>query len=124
MSSSVAARRCPHAAAAGGPSSRRRRLWHRALAQPAEEASQLLDGVCVVLVAPKTPGNIGAAVRLAANFEVAQLAVVAPRCSLEHEDVQTLARSGPASTAVLANLQVYPDLAAALSDTTGARWRA
>lgn len=35
-----------------------------------DELPLLLSGVRIVLVAPKTPANIGAVLRVAANFEV------------------------------------------------------
>jgi hypothetical protein len=40
----------------------------------------VLDHVRVVLVSPKTVGNVGAAARLCANFECNDLWVVSPRC--------------------------------------------
>jgi len=39
----------------------------------------------VVLVRPRYPGNVGAAVRVAANFSVAELALVEPACPLDDE---------------------------------------
>lgn len=42
---------------------------------------QLLQSVRVVLVAPKTPANIGAVARVCANFEAPELWLVAPRCN-------------------------------------------
>jgi hypothetical protein len=47
-------------------------LERRPQAPPAtaDELPLLLTGVRVVLVSPKTPGNIGAVLRVAENFEV------------------------------------------------------
>jgi tRNA (cytidine32/uridine32-2'-O)-methyltransferase len=39
----------------------------------------------VVLVRPRYPGNVGAAVRVAANFSVTEVALVEPACSLDDD---------------------------------------
>jgi tRNA G18 (ribose-2'-O)-methylase SpoU len=48
---------------------------------------QLLQSVRVVLVAPKTPANIGAVARVCANFEAPELVLVAPRCDPADGDI-------------------------------------
>lgn len=48
---------------------------------------QLLQSVRVVLVAPKTPANIGAVARVCANFEAPELWLVAPRCDPADGDI-------------------------------------
>lgn len=72
----------------------------------------LLPNVNVVLVAPKEPGNIGAALRVAANHGVGGLTVVAPRCDPLGSDVHRLACESP----LLRTMQVLPSLRDALAD--------
>jgi TrmH family RNA methyltransferase len=45
----------------------------------------------LVLVAPRTPGNVGACARLAANFGVDDWVIVAPQCSWDGWDAKKLA---------------------------------
>ncbi|WIA30566.1 hypothetical protein OEZ86_000649 [Tetradesmus obliquus] len=78
-------------------------------------AANVLEQVRVVLVAPKTPANIGAVARACANFETTSLWVVAPRCDPYDGEVEKVA-CGPE---VLKRMTVVDDLQQALSDTIG-----
>jgi hypothetical protein len=75
----------------------------------------LLGDVRVVLVAPKTPANVGAAARACANFEALDLVVVAPRCDPRDDDAHRVA----VGRRVLDGLTVVDALADALADCTG-----
>lgn len=78
----------------------------------AEPPRLLLPNVNVVLVAPKEPGNIGAALRVAANHGAGGLTVVAPRCDPLGPDVHRFACQSP----LLDTMQVLPTLRDALAD--------
>ncbi len=76
-----------------------------------------LSNIQVVLVRSKFPENIGAAARAIANMGLGGLRLVAPE-RLWPEPMARLASSG--GQAVLAAMQVYPDLASALGDCLAA----
>lgn len=67
----------------------------------------------VVLVSPKTPGNIGAAARAMLNMGASDLRIVAPRC--DHLDSQSVAMSVHAED-ILRGASLYPTLREALAD--------
>jgi tRNA/rRNA methyltransferase len=67
----------------------------------------------VVLVEPAGPRNVGSVARLCANYEVAELRLVAPRCDPCGEESRQMAVHG---AAMLERATVFPDLAAALAD--------
>ncbi|KAF6257430.1 SpoU rRNA methylase family-domain-containing protein [Scenedesmus sp. NREL 46B-D3] len=96
------------------------RLTQRALSADDEQlipagAAHVLDQVRVVLVAPKTPANIGAVARGCANFETTHLWVVAPRCDPYIGEVEKVA----CGEEVLKRMTVVNDLQQALNDTIG-----
>ncbi len=74
----------------------------------------LLSDVRVVLVAPKTPLNVGAAARACANFEALDLWVVAPRCDPLAGEAWKIA----CGDAVLSRARVVDSLQEALADCT------
>ena len=67
----------------------------------------------VVLVEPAGPRNVGSVARLCANFEVAELRLVAPRCDHRGEEARQMAVHG---AAMLERARLFPSLAAALAD--------
>ena len=67
----------------------------------------------VVLVEPAGPLNVGSVARLCANFEVAELRLVAPRCDHLGAEARLLAVHG---AWVLEQARLFPSLAAALAD--------
>lgn len=67
----------------------------------------------LVLVEPAGPLNIGSIARLCANFDVAGLRLVAPRCDPFGEEARRMAVHG---LDLLQRARLYPDLAAALAD--------
>ncbi|WP_425147368.1 RNA methyltransferase [Deinococcus sp.] len=69
--------------------------------------------LAVVLVSPKTPGNIGAAARAMLNMGASDLRLVAPRCN--HLESEAVAFAVHAEH-VLRGARLYPTLAAALAD--------
>jgi tRNA/rRNA methyltransferase len=71
------------------------------------------DQLCVVLVAPRNPLNIGAAARAMSNFGFLHLRVVNPYAVAFRE-----ARSAVGASALLANAQEYQSLADAIADCT------
>ncbi|MEF2276714.1 RNA methyltransferase [Deinococcus sp. YIM 134068] len=82
--------------------------------------------LAVVLVSPKTPGNIGSAARAMLNMGASELRLVAPRC--DHLDSQAVAMAVHAAD-LLRSARVYPTLREALADRdvsvgTSARLRA
>ncbi|MCP2014093.1 tRNA/rRNA methyltransferase [Deinococcus sp. HSC-46F16] len=82
--------------------------------------------LAVVLVSPKTPGNIGSAARAMLNMGARDLRLVAPRC--DHLDSQAVAMAVHAAD-LLREARVYPTLRDALADRdlsvgTSARIRA
>ncbi|MBM5806937.1 MAG: TrmJ/YjtD family RNA methyltransferase [Cyanobacteria bacterium M_surface_10_m2_179] len=69
--------------------------------------------VVVVLVEPAGPLNVGSVARLCANFAIAQLRLVAPRCDHLGPEARLMAVHGEH---ILEGAQLFPDLAAALAD--------
>lgn len=76
------------------------------------ELARRLD-VAVVLVAPKTAGNVGAAARAMLNMGAAQLRIVAPRCDYLSSEARALAVH---AEDLLEKAQVFTDLRSALAD--------
>jgi len=72
-----------------------------------------LDQLCVVLVAPRNPLNIGAAARAMSNFGFLHLRVVNP-----YEVAYREARSAGGASDLLANAVEYKSLADAVADCT------
>src|ERR1700676_3938906 len=71
------------------------------------------DRLCVVLVAPRNPLNIGAAARAMSNFGFLHLRVVNP-----YEVAFREARSAVGASQVLANAVEYKSVADAVADCT------
>lgn len=69
--------------------------------------------LAVVLVEPAGPLNVGSVARLCANFEVAELRLVAPRCDHLGEEARRMAVHG---AQVLEQARLFPTLSAALAD--------
>jgi len=67
----------------------------------------------VVLVEPAGPLNVGSVARLCANFGVAELRLVAPRCDHLGEEARRMAVHGGA---LLEQGRLFPTLSAALAD--------
>ncbi len=79
--------------------------------QPDPEARARLDKVAVVLFRPRLAENIGAVARAACNMGLSRLVVVAPE-DLDRERMGRMATEAAAH--LLAQMQVYDDLAQAL----------
>ena len=69
------------------------------------------DGLCIVLVSPRNPLNIGAAARAISNFGFSRLRVVNPYHVAFRE-----ARSAVGASALLANAEEYKTVAEAVAD--------
>lgn len=69
--------------------------------------------LALVLVEPAGPLNVGSVARLCANFGIAQLRLVAPRCDHRGPEARLMAVHGGA---LLDSALLFPDLAAALAD--------
>ena len=69
--------------------------------------------LCVVLVEPAGPLNVGSVARLCANFSIHDLRLVAPRCDPSDPDAMRMAVHG---RSVLTSARIYPTLLAAVSD--------
>ena len=69
--------------------------------------------LAVVLVEPAGPLNVGSVARLCANFGVAELRLVAPRCDHLGEEARRMAVHG---AWVLDQARLFPSLSAALAD--------
>ena len=67
----------------------------------------------LVLVEPAGSLNVGSVARLGANFGVAGLRLVAPRCDPFAEEARRMAVHG---LPLLQQARLYPDLASALAD--------
>ena len=67
----------------------------------------------MVLVEPAGPLNVGSVARLCANFEVAELSMVAPRCDHLGEEARRMAVHG---AWMLEQARLFPSLEAALAD--------
>lgn len=76
--------------------------------------SKLLDNIVVVLVEPRSPGNIGMVCRAMKNMGLSRLRLVAG-CDHHHPDATMFAVS---ARDLLDRAECYPTLAAALADTT------
>jgi tRNA G18 (ribose-2'-O)-methylase SpoU len=92
-----------------------KRRWHALPRAASSQHEPLLHSLRVVLVAPKEPGNVGAAARVCANFEALDLVLVAPRCDPAADIVGRMA----CGDVVLKRLRVVQELEEALRDTTG-----
>lgn len=75
-----------------------------------------MQNLRVVLVRPGHPGNLGSVARLAANFGVDDVVLVAPRCSLEHADARRMACN--MSISILAHMRAVDTLSEALATCT------
>lgn len=69
--------------------------------------------LCVVLVEPSGPLNVGSVARLCANFAISDLRLVAPRCDPQSPEAQRMAVHG---RSVLERVRVFPTLLDAVSD--------
>ncbi|MGB4599871.1 MAG: RNA methyltransferase [Trichlorobacter sp.] len=76
--------------------------------------STLLDTIVVVLVEPRSPGNIGMVCRAMKNMGLSRLRLVAG-CDHQHPDATMFAVS---ARNLLEQAECYPTLSAALADTT------
>lgn len=106
----------PRAAAAASSSSSAAEPQAEQQGWAAADLPLLLTGVRIVLVAPKTPANIGAVLRVAENFETHDVVVVAPRCDARGVEVAVTS----CNSAVLGSMRVVDSLAEALAGCTGA----
>jgi len=77
------------------------------------EAASPAPEIVVVLVEPAGPLNVGSVARLCANFAIAQLRLVAPRCNPLGEEARRMAVHGQAQ---LEQAATFPSLAAAIAD--------
>ena len=77
------------------------------------QAASPVPEIVVVLVEPAGPLNVGSVARLCANFAMAQLRLVAPRCNPLGEEARRMAVHGQAQ---LEQAATYPDLASAIAD--------
>ena len=98
------------------------------MTRPVSEQSDLsrASNLAVVLVSPKTPGNIGSAARAMLNMGASDLRLVAPRCDHTVKEARAFAVH---AEELLVNAPVFDTLAAALADRdlsvgTSARERA
>jgi TrmH family RNA methyltransferase len=82
-----------------------------AKAKPSDLGNLNLDNLCVVLVSPRNPLNIGAVARAMSNFGVLQLRVVNP-----YEVAYRDARSAVGAAELLAKSEQYDDLGKAVAD--------
>ncbi len=74
-------------------------------------SNHYLDQVTVILHRPRIPENIGAAARAACNMGISRLVLVAPEdCDL----TRILKMATHAAAHLVENMEVYPDLSAAL----------
>ena len=87
-----------------------------------KDGVRTLEGFRVVLVSPKSPGNLGSVCRLCDCFEASEIVVVDPRCDLNDESIRILAVDKPhnnaANETLRSRLRVSPNLKEALADTT------
>ena len=78
------------------------------------QSSLILANARVVLVSPKVPENIGAVLRVAANFEAQGVVIVDPRCDAFGPQVLRVACDSP----LVSTMQVVPTLGNALASTS------
>jgi tRNA/rRNA methyltransferase len=69
--------------------------------------------LCVVLVEPAGPLNVGSVARLCANYAVPELRLVAPRCDPLADEARRMAVHG---VGLLQQARLFPTLAAAIAD--------
>lgn len=69
--------------------------------------------LCVVLVEPAGPLNVGSVARLCANFSISDLRLVSPRCDPQEPEAQRMAVHG---RSVLEKARLFPTLLEAVSD--------
>lgn len=77
-----------------------------------------LESYRLVLVAPLYSGNVGAVARVAANFELGDLWIVAPQCDWQNAEAKMYAK-GPAAE-YLGRMKQVNRLSEALADCTAA----
>lgn len=86
---------------------------------PAAAPAPVLANVRVVLVRPKSPGNVGAVARVCANTELSGLDVVGPvgwgGSAMFDEEARRRARH---ASPLLDSMRMFPDLEAALADAS------
>lgn len=81
--------------------------------------------ISVILLSPKYGGNVGAIIRLLANFGIKELIIVDPRVDLKSDEIKSLS----VDTEKMVKIKVYENLREALKDfslifaTTSARGR-
>lgn len=73
----------------------------------------ILDHIYVVLVEPKTPGNIGSTVRAMKNMGIGRLRLVNP---VDYREVPQQKKMGYRSQEIIAKSKEYPTLAEAVAD--------
>ena len=83
------------------------------MSDPIPADSSRFDRITFCLVAPESPGNIGSAARALKNMGFARLALVSPADPRREESIRMAYRSRE----VLDQARLFPDLAAALSET-------
>jgi TrmH family RNA methyltransferase len=71
---------------------------------------------CIVLARPQHARNIGACARVAANFDVAELRLVAPVCKDWRSDPEAGKLAVASSRELFESIREYPDLASAIAD--------
>lgn len=72
-----------------------------------------LKNICIVLVEPKNPGNIGSVARAMKNMGVSRLRLVNP---VEYRDIEEQRKMGYRSQDITAASRVFPSVKEALSD--------
>ncbi|PYE48982.1 RNA methyltransferase [Deinococcus yavapaiensis] len=74
---------------------------------------RLVTSLAVILVSPKSPGNIGSSARAMLNMNVRELRLVAPRCNPLDEEARKMAVH---AEPLLHEARTYPTLSEAIAD--------
>ncbi|MBU0506798.1 hypothetical protein KJ708_12465 [bacterium] len=74
----------------------------------------MFNNIRLILVSPKYSGNVGACVRVAANFDVSDIVVIAPQCDI-HDEQAKLYGKGPARD-YLMGMKICESLEEAVKD--------